>query len=153
VRQYGSNREIGGPEAFTLLPLPERSWWADDPSVEILVRLSPSPAPQARISAQARPLGIGSSVELEVDSLPLSSRSPTSSHYVVLRRVVFSSDGCWVLSVAVDGEVAGFAVLPVTRHTDQPQRVGGRCPETFTQLALNGRRWWANVATPSSCRW
>jgi hypothetical protein len=153
ISQYGGNREIGGPRAFTLLPLPGQSWWANDPSVEILVRIAPSPSPEAHITAQARPMGFGKPIELEVESLPFpASRSRTSNHYVTLRSVVFPTDGCWVLSVAVDGEVAGFAVLPVTRHTDQRQRVVGRCPETFTQLALYGRRWWANVATPSSCR-
>ena len=112
---HGGLREIGGPRAFTLLPIGGRSWWSNDPTVEINVRISPSPASASDITAVARPLGPGQPVAFDVQGLSMpEDRPPSSSHYVTLSNAAIPSDGCWLLNIAVDGQVIGSAVLPVT---------------------------------------
>jgi hypothetical protein len=115
---FGGNREIGGPHAFTLLPFARQGWWANDPTLRINVRISPSPASESDISAVAWPLGPGQPVAFEVDGLPIpEDRSPSSSHYITLSQTAIPSDGCWLLAISVDGQVVGSEVLPVTRRS------------------------------------
>jgi hypothetical protein len=117
IQRHGGDRQVGGPGAFVLLPFGGNSWWADDPSVRIRVRIAPTPSSEARITATARPLETPSSLDLEVESQDIApSRPPTSNHYVWLRDVRFPTDGCWLVSVSVDGQPVGAAILPVTRH-------------------------------------
>jgi hypothetical protein len=113
----GGDRQVGGPSAFVLLPWAGRSWWSDDPSLRIRVRIAPTPRADARISASARPLDGRASLALEVESPEISpERPPTSSHYLWLRDVRFPTDGCWLVSVSVDGAPVGAAILPVTKR-------------------------------------
>jgi hypothetical protein len=115
VSRYGPNLEMGGPNAFVLLPIAGRSWWSRDPGVEINVRIAPSPSAEARIRGLARPLGTGEALEFEVRGLSIGPDRPASSnHYVTLFGEAFPTAGCWLLSVAVEDEVVGSAVLPVT---------------------------------------
>lgn len=114
---HAGDRQVGGPSAFVLLPWGGMSWWADDPSLRIRVRIAPTPATDARITATARPLDGRGSIDLEVESSRIpSTRPPTSNHYLWLRDVRFPTDGCWLVSVSVDGAAVGAAILPVTRR-------------------------------------
>ena len=106
---------MGGPHAFTLLPFAGRSWWANDPTIEINVRIAPSPASGSDITATAWPLGPGQPIAFEVRGLPIpEDRPPSSSHFITVSQAAFPSGGCWLLAIAVDGQVVGSAVLPVT---------------------------------------
>lgn len=114
-QRFAGYREIGGPGAFILLPIPGTSWWANDPSVRILARLALSPSAGSVVSATARPLGGGRSMELSVADRPAPpGREPSIAHYVWLMDVQFARGGCWLVTLAVDGEPVGAAVLPVT---------------------------------------
>ena len=115
VHTYGAFKEIGGPQLFATLPTSTGTWRAGDPSVELYLRLPRPPPGRARVAATARPLGPGSALELAVSRQSTSPPStPASNLYLTLSNVAFPSAGCWVVSVAVDGQVLGSAVLPVT---------------------------------------
>jgi hypothetical protein len=119
LKRFAGNLELGGAGAFVLLPPVSTSWWASDPSVRIMVRLSPGPAAGATLAATARPLGPGQSWPLQVDYSPTPvGREPSQTHYIWLQDVLFPTAGCWVVSIAVDGEEVGWAVLPVHGRTD-----------------------------------
>jgi hypothetical protein len=110
-------REIGGPNGFVVLPGPGTSWWANDPSVRILARVAPAPRRQQAVSAWAQPLGPGvpSELPLEEPRLPGTDRGG-STYYLWLTNVRFTSAGCWVIGLAVDGEVVGSAIIPVSER-------------------------------------
>lgn len=117
IALHAGDRQVGGPSAFVLLPWGGMSWWADDPSLRIRVRIAPTPSTDARITATARPLDGRGSIDLEVESQQIPpTRPPTSNHYLWLRDVRFPTDGCWLVSVSVDGAAVGAAILPVTRR-------------------------------------
>jgi hypothetical protein len=79
------------------------------------VRIVPSPRAGARITARAVRLDGSGVMSLPVDSPPIpESRPPTSNHYLWLRPVRFPTDGCWLVSVAVDGVGVGAAIVPIT---------------------------------------
>ncbi|MGH2454767.1 MAG: hypothetical protein ACRDHD_00700 [Candidatus Limnocylindria bacterium] len=121
--RFAGYREIGGPGAFVLLPGLGTSWWADDPSVQILARVAPSPASGSEVTASARPLGPGDPIQIKVEDRPVpAGRAPSMTHYVWLDEVRFPTAGCWLVSLAVDGEEVGSAVLPVTSRV--PARSG-----------------------------
>jgi len=114
ILRYAGDHQVGGPSAFILLPFDGEAWWSRT-SIVLRVRIAPSPQPGARITATARRLDGSRVISLPVDSLPIpESRPPTSSHYLWLRPVRFPTDGCWVVSVAVNGVGVGAAILPIT---------------------------------------
>jgi hypothetical protein len=118
LRRVAGNLELGGPDAFVLLPPVSTSWWANDPSVRIMVRLSPGPAAGSTLTAAARPLDPGQPWPLRIDYAPTPvGREPSDTHYVWLEDVVFPQAGCWVVSLAIDGAEVGWAVLPVRERT------------------------------------
>ena len=79
------------------------------------MRIAPSPASGSDITAVAQPLGPGQPVAFDVKGLSIpEGRPPSSSHYVTLSDAAIPTDGCWLLNIAVDGQVIGSAVLPVT---------------------------------------
>ena len=118
LRRVAGNLELGGPDAFVLLPPVSTSWWANDPSVRIMVRLSPGPAAGSTLTAAARPLDPGRPWPLRIDYAPTPvGREPSDTHYVWLEDVVFPEAGCWVVSLAIDGAEVGWAVLPVRERT------------------------------------
>jgi hypothetical protein len=117
ISQYGGERQIGGPHAFVVLPWNGVSWWVDDPTLSIRVRIAPTPAVDAHISATLQSLDGTPGSLLEVETTPIpSGRPPTSSHYLRLRDVRFPSEGCWLVRVSVDGAVVGAAILPVAER-------------------------------------
>ena len=110
-------REIGGPNGFVVLPGPGTSWWANDPGVRILARVSPAPDRIDAVTAWAQPLGPGvaSQVQLEAPRLPGTGLGGSTA-YVWLNEVPFDAPGCWVISLAVAGRVVGSAILPVSER-------------------------------------
>lgn len=114
ILRYAGDHQVGGPAAFILLPFDGEAWWSKT-SIVLRVRIAPSPPPGGQITATARQLDGSRVISLPVDSLPIpESRPPTSSHYLWLRPVRFPTDGCWLISVAVDGVGVGAAILPIT---------------------------------------
>jgi hypothetical protein len=114
ILRYAGDHQVGGPGAFILLPFDREAWWSKT-SVVLRVRIAPSPAPGARITATARALDGSRLMSLPVDSPPIpESRPPTSNHYLWLRPVRFPTDGCWLVTVAVGGVGVGSAILPIT---------------------------------------
>ena len=113
ILRYAGDRQVGGPSAFILLPFdgeaggrrPDRAAGADRAVT----------ATGARITARAMRLDGSGAMSLPVDSLPIpESRPPTSNHYLWLRPVRFPTDGCWLVSLAVDGVGVGAAIVPIT---------------------------------------
>jgi hypothetical protein len=118
IATFGGNREIGGPHAFALLPFQRQGWWSHDPTLEINVRIAPLPATESEITALAWPLGPGHPVRFEVRGPPIpEDRPPSSSYFVTLSNATVPSEGCWLLAIAVDGQVVGSAVLPMTARS------------------------------------
>ena len=114
IFRYAGDHQVGGPSAFILLPFDGEAWWSKT-SIVLRVRIAPSPRPGARITARAMRLDGSRGMSLPVDSPPIpESRPPTSNHYLWLRPVRFPTDGCWLVSVAVDGVGVGAAIVPVT---------------------------------------
>jgi hypothetical protein len=117
ISLYAGDRQVGGPSAFVVLPRRGMSLSAEDPSLRMRVRIAPPPAAEARVTATARPLDGGRPLRLEVESGQISTtRPPTSDHYIWLRGVRFPTDGCWLVSVSVDGEPIGAAIVAVTKR-------------------------------------
>ena len=114
ILRYGGDLQVGGPGASVLLPFDGEAWWSKTP-IELSVRIAPTPQADARITATAQRLGGSRVIPLAVDSPPIpEARPPTSSHYLWLRPVQFPTEGCWLVSVAVDGVGVGAAIVPVT---------------------------------------
>lgn len=114
ILRYAGDHQVGGPGAFILLPFDGEAWWSQTPIV-LRVRIAPSPVPGARITATAQTLDGSGALSLPVDSPPIpASRPPTSNHYLWLRPVRFPTDGCWLVTVAVDGVGVGSAIVPIT---------------------------------------
>lgn len=114
IFRYAGDHQVGGPSAFFLLPFDGEAWWSKT-SIVLRVRIAPSPRPGARITARAMRLDEFGAMSLPVDSPPIpESRPSTSSHYLWLRPVRFPTDGCWLVSVAVDGVGVGAAIVPIT---------------------------------------
>ena len=117
ILRYAGDHQVGGPGAFILLPFDGEAWWSESP-IALRVRIAPSPAPGARITATARRLDGPRVLSLPVDSPPIrEARPPTSNHYLFLRPVTFPADGCYLVTVAVDGVGVGSAILPITAPT------------------------------------
>jgi hypothetical protein len=117
IFRFAGDHQVGGPSAFILLPFDGEAWWSKT-SIVLRVRIAPSPRPGARITARAMRLDGSRVMSLPVDSPPIpESRPPTSNHYLWLRPVRFPTDGCWLVSVAVDGVGVGAAIVPITAHT------------------------------------
>jgi hypothetical protein len=114
ILRYAGDHQIGGPSAFVLLPFDGEAWWART-SIVLRVRVAPRPAAGARISAEAQLLDGFGSMSLPVDSPPIADTTPpTSNLYFWLRPVRFPTDGCWLVSIKVDGVSVGAAILPIT---------------------------------------
>jgi len=114
ILRYAGDYQVGGPSAFVLLPFDGEAWWSKT-AIVLRVRIAPSPRTGARITARAMRLDGSGAMSLPVDSPPIpESRPPTSNHYLWLRPVRFPTEGCWLVSVAVDGVGVGAAIVPVT---------------------------------------
>lgn len=117
IFRYAGDHQVGGPNAFFLLPYDGEAWWSRTPIV-IRVRIAPSPRTGSRITATAQLLDSSRVLPLPVDSEPIpESRPATSNHYLWLRPVTFPREGCWLVTVSVDGQPVGAAILPITAPT------------------------------------
>jgi hypothetical protein len=114
IIRFAGDHQVGGPSAFVLLPFDGEAWWSET-RIVLRVRMVPRPQPGARITATAQLLGGSRFLSLPVDSPPIAESTPPSSNlYFWLRPVRFPTDGCWLVSVAVDGAGVGAAILPIT---------------------------------------
>ncbi|HEX5579442.1 MAG TPA: hypothetical protein VFY43_07240 [Candidatus Limnocylindria bacterium] len=114
IFRYAGDHQVGGPNAYFLLPYDGEAWWSRT-QIVIRVRIAPSPQPGSRITATAQRLDGSPVISLPVDSAPIpDSRQPTSNHYLWLRPVTFPRAGCWLVTVSVDGQAVGAAILPIT---------------------------------------
>ena len=117
IFRYAGDHQVGGPNAYVLLPFDGEAWWSNT-SIVLRVRITPSPEPGSRITATAQRLDGPRVMSLPVDSPPIpESRPPTSDHYLWLRPVTFPTDGCWLVTVSVDGRGVGAAIVPITAPT------------------------------------
>ena len=118
VHRYGAFEEIGGPEVFVVLPRGETSWRAGDRDLELYLRVPGTADEDARVTATAHPLGAGRPIELPVSRMSSSPPgTPSRNVYLALGPADFPREGCWAVSVALDGEPVGMAVIPVAAAT------------------------------------
>jgi DNA-directed RNA polymerase specialized sigma24 family protein len=116
IDEFGGYRELGGPDAWLLLPT-DASTWGVGHDNEILFRLSPPAEPGQSVTAWAQPLAnappvaakIGPRTSQDGLSQPLGSGS---RYYLMTVR--FSSAGCWVINIEVNGRIIGSAIAPIT---------------------------------------
>jgi DNA-directed RNA polymerase specialized sigma24 family protein len=130
IDEFGGYREFGGPRAWLLLPDDISAWHVGENSA-ILFRLSPPAEPGQSITAWAQPLADARPIPAQIDSntSQIGRREPSGSgsrYYFV--NVSFSSAGCWVINIAINGQVVGSAIAPITASPLQalPRRQGSR---------------------------
>lgn len=131
IDEFGGYREFGGPHAWLLLP-DDISVWQVGKANQILFRLSPPAEPGQSITAWAQPLADASPIPAQIDSADSQAGRPdtsgSGSRYYFLN-VAFSSSGCWVINIAVNGQVVGSAIAPITSSPlvqALPRRQGSR---------------------------
>jgi DNA-directed RNA polymerase specialized sigma24 family protein len=131
IDEFGGYRELGGPHAWLLLP-GDTSTWGVGQDNSILFRLSPPAEPGQSITARAQPLADAPSVLVQIDSANsqhgLSDPSGSGSRYYLMN-VRFTKAGCWVINVALNGQVVGSAIAPITPSPlarALPRRQGSR---------------------------
>ena len=124
--EFAGYREVGGPRAWALLPTSAGGWVSGQRAL-VIYRLSPALGAEESLSGWAAPLagGGGPGVDSVVTgdrivdlgdpnatAVPaVAERPDAASYYFIQQR--FTSPGCWVLDVAVNGELAGSAVVYV----------------------------------------
>lgn len=117
--EFAGYHEVGGPRAWALLPTGPNSWVAGQ-RAPILYRLSPPPTANESMTAWAVPLGTGSRVDgaigmslvPEPSGSPPPATGPAAFRYYIVEQPLPAS-GCWVLNVAVNGRLAGSAIIAV----------------------------------------
>jgi DNA-directed RNA polymerase specialized sigma24 family protein len=131
IDEFGGYRELGGPHAWLLLPSDVSAWGAGHDN-QILFRLSPPAEPGQSVTAWAQPLADASPVIVKVGSGDsqggLSDPSGSGSRYYLMN-VRFTTAGCWVINVAINGQVVGSAIAPITPSPlarALPRRQGSR---------------------------
>jgi DNA-directed RNA polymerase specialized sigma24 family protein len=122
---FAGYHEVGGPRAWFVLP-ESGTLWSVRGENRIVFRLAPDLGPADTLSGWAAPLTGRERVAASIDpghpelSAPAASLPVSAANYHVLT-VRFAVPGCWVLNVAIDGEVVGSAV--VRTGTLQPYRL------------------------------
>ena len=130
IDEFGGYRELGGPHAWLLLPN-DTSTWGVGQDNSILFRLSPTAEPGQTITAWAQPLADAPSLLVQIDNANSqrgSDPSGSGSRYYVMN-VRFTTAGCWVINVAINGQVVGSAIAPITPSPlaqALPRRQGSR---------------------------
>ena len=130
IDEFGGYREFGGPNAWLLLP-DDTSAWRVGENNAILFRLSPPAEPGQSITAWAQPLADARPLPAQIDShtseLGRPDPSGSGSRYYFVN-VPFNSTGCWVINIAIDGQVVGSAIAPITGSPLRPlpRRQGSR---------------------------
>ena len=130
IDEFGGYREFGGPHAWLLLPDDTSAWHVGENNA-ILFRLSPPAEPGQAITAWAQPLADARPIPAQIDSdtsqLGRPDTSGSGSRYYFVN-VLFSGAGCWVINIAINGQVVGSAIAPITASPLQalPRRQGSR---------------------------
>ncbi|HET7519999.1 MAG TPA: hypothetical protein VFK61_00510, partial [Candidatus Limnocylindria bacterium] len=89
-----------------------------DRDLELYLRVPGTADEDARVTATAHPLGAGRPIELPVSRMSSSPPgTPSRNVYLALGPADFPRGGCWAVSVALDGEPVGMAVIPVAAAT------------------------------------
>jgi hypothetical protein len=115
IYKFGDLREIGGPRLFATLPIGTGSWRAHDAALRLYLRLAAPPNVDTAVTATARSLEADATVPLTVERVLASpAATPVRNLYLTLRNVDLPNPGCWIVSVALDGEVAGSTLVPVS---------------------------------------
>jgi hypothetical protein len=115
IYKFGDLREIGGPRLFATLPTGTDSWRAHDPELRLFLRLAAPPAADVTVTATARLLDADASLPLSVQRVLASPpTTPVRNLYLTLVGVNLPREGCWVVSVALDGNPAGSVLVPVS---------------------------------------
>ncbi len=123
--EFAGYREVGGPRAWALLPTGNRGWVRGESAI-VIYRLTPPLAAHESLSGWAEPLvgggGTGADTAVQdgrvvaVDPAamanPAATPNPRSASYSVIEQR-FTTAGCWVLDVAVNGALAGSAIVYV----------------------------------------
>lgn len=123
---FAGYREVGGPRAWFLLPTSTTSWVVGNLSSPILFRLAPNVSQGERLTAWAQLLASGTRIEGTIDSghpeplAPSPGASPASQANYNFVNLRFTRTGCWVINVAVDGEVVGSAVVAIGAAAGAP---------------------------------
>ncbi|TMB48508.1 MAG: hypothetical protein E6J50_09920 [Chloroflexi bacterium] len=122
IDEFGGYRETGGPRAWLVLPDDTATWYVGDFSYLMLFRLSPPAEPGQSITAWAQPLADVRPISGEIDSTGTQLGGPDTSgsgaHYYFVR-VRISTTGCWVINIAINGEVVGSAIAPIGGSSGQ----------------------------------
>jgi hypothetical protein len=121
--EFAGYREVGGPRAWALLPTGALGWVRGESTV-VIYRLTPSLGADESLSGWAEPLVGGGGPHAAVQpgrvvaTDPRASADPATApdaraagYSVIEQR--FTSAGCWVLDVAVNGALAGSAIVYV----------------------------------------
>ncbi len=125
---FAGYREIGGPRAWFVVPLDMTGWVAGS-SESRLFRLAPDIAPGQQLTAWAQPLAGGARIAGTIEPgrpvvvAPSPGASvPAPSSEANYRRVTLRPTlaGCWVINIAVDGEVVGSAIVPIVEAAGGP---------------------------------
>jgi len=115
IYRFGDLRQIGGPRLFATLPTGTGSWRAHDPGLRLFLRLAAPPAVDVAVTATARLLEADGTLPLSVERVLASPRTtPVRNLYLTLSNVQLPRAGCWIVSVALDGKVAGSVLVPVS---------------------------------------
>jgi len=123
---FAGYREIGGPRAWFVVPLDMNGWVAGS-SESRLFRLAPDIVPGQELTAWAQPLAGGARMAGTIEPGRPASVSPNPgasapSSEANYRRVTLrpTRAGCWVINIAVEGEVVGSAVVPIVGAAGGP---------------------------------
>jgi hypothetical protein len=124
----GSYQEAGGPNGWLILPaVPAAPLAAGGDSLSF--RLSPPPNPGQSVSAWAQHIDGGLPITAEVTMNPsfrrpaaAVARSAQESGFYTAN-LVFSSSGCWVVDMAINGNVVGSAVVAIRESTPSPRTI------------------------------
>lgn len=130
IDRFGGYLELGGPNAWLLLPGDTSAWGAGVDN-RILFRLSSPAQPGQSVTAWAQPLGdappVVAAVETGSSQPGAADQSGTDLRYYRMD-VRFATAGCWAINVAVNGRVVGSAIAPITAApvAALPRRQGSR---------------------------
>ena len=118
IDEFGGYRELGGPRGWLLLPNAGGTSLSNSFTDVMLWRLSPPAQPGQSVSAWAQPLADARPIRAEIGSAAAQPDKPdasgTGSRYYRVD-VPFTTAGCWVINIAVDGAVIGSAIVPISQ--------------------------------------
>jgi hypothetical protein len=130
VSQTGGYREVGGPNGWLVMPADAAAWYVGgDYRYLLSFRLSPPPNPGQSVAAWAQPIDGGQAIpgevamntRLERPAVAIAQSAQASGFYVT--NLGFPRAGCWVVDMAINGDVVGSAVLAVGGRNPSPRPI------------------------------